>query len=97
MVCFWLAVGLGASGSMLNLLMALCAIFLAGVVYLGVAPRLRKRDQYDLNALRELQEREELEAIDVGEVSPDADTVVCPNCGASYKRRILQCPHCRCG
>ncbi len=57
----------------------------------------RHRDPYDLEALREFHEREEISELDPGFVSDDADTVVCLHCGTARRRRIPVCPNCKCG
>jgi len=64
-------------------------------LWFGLIPRLR-RDPYDLEALRRVHEREELMELDPGDVSYEADKVVCANCGRSYHVRFPICPHCRC-
>jgi rubrerythrin len=56
--------------------------------------RWRKRDPYDLGALREVQERETVRALLDEETPPDSNTVVCRNCGACYSAHIGVCPEC---
>lgn len=54
----------------------------------------RRRDPYDLNALREFDEREELRNLDVPGVH-DGDEIQCLNCMNVYAAKFPVCPHCK--
>lgn len=62
--------------------------------WLGFGRRLRIRDRYDLSALKEIHELEELRDLDPGVPSGEADRVVCVHCGNEYHTRFPVCPHC---
>jgi hypothetical protein len=51
-----------------------------------------RADKYDLNALRELDEKEATRNVDVPD--PSGDLVYCVSCGAAYPECLLRCPSC---
>ena len=51
------------------------------------------RSRYDIRRLIELQDREELEGIQLDEPA-EYDSVHCLNCGEVYNIRMLLCPNC---
>lgn len=53
-----------------------------------------RRDPYDLNALREFDEKEEVRNLDVPDVE-DVDQVQCLCCMNVYAARFPICPHCK--
>jgi hypothetical protein len=53
-----------------------------------------RRDKYDLNLLREVHEKAELNQAGDDYVSPEADEVVCIRCTQTYGTRFPACPHC---
>lgn len=55
---------------------------------------LRVRRSWDLQALRELQEEEEMREILADETVPDNDVAVCPNCATPFNESRLRCPIC---
>ena len=71
----------------------LAVVGLLGILVFAVR-RLRRRDPYDLEALREVHERATVQTLLEEEPIPDSDTVVCRNCGASYAATIGVCPEC---
>ena len=95
-----------AGGAMLTCFIAFGGEFFRPMVIAAVAmfvigawqawrPRL-KRDPYDLGALRDLEEQEELRrAMEEAAPPEDPDTVTCPFCLREYSVRFPVCPHCR--
>jgi hypothetical protein len=81
------SIGFGTVG---DVLVTVAAISAALAIYLGVRPR----ERYDLQSLREFHESEELREIDPGDVSDEADRIVCVRCGRDYSARFPICPHC---
>ena len=63
-------------------------------VLVAVYVALRPRGRYDLQDLQAFHESEELRGLDPGEVSGDADEVICPRCGTTYSTRFRVCPNC---
>jgi len=55
---------------------------------------LEGRGKYDLQRLRAVHEREEIEKAGIPLVAKDADEVVCPQCGTASPSRISVCPAC---
>jgi len=75
--------------------------FAIGMILVGVLAtavfavgRMSRRDPYDLQALREVHEREAVRTLLEEEPTPDSDTVACRGCGACYSARIGVCPEC---
>ena len=75
--------------------LACVAAGLAAALYFATLG-MRRRDPYDLEALREVHEREAVQALLDDEPTPDSDSVVCRNCGACYPAGIGVCPECGC-
>ena len=71
---------------------------LGGFMWLGYTlmhSREKKyTDPYDLDLLREIDERESFRAAGEQRVDPRAD-VVCPHCGHLYGSQLKVCPACR--
>ncbi|GMV88510.1 MAG: hypothetical protein AMXMBFR81_14410 [Chthonomonas sp.] len=71
-------------------------VLLYGMVLLGQAvPQWVKRhsDPYSLEALREVHQQKEFEAMDL--VAPeDAEGILCPNCLELYSSKLPCCPNC---
>jgi hypothetical protein len=87
----FLGIGLGT----IRLLSDACAIItVVCFVGAGVTGFKRKGNKYDLGELRDLQEREELSAINL-EVGDAFDSVHCMNCGEIYNMRLPLCPFCK--
>ena len=57
---------------------------------LGILPRLRPRDAYDLGELRRVHE----EARDEEEPMGEPENVVCLRCMTEYPYRLGACPRC---
>jgi rubrerythrin len=74
--------------------LVVCGLGLIGAT--GGLLNRRRRDRYDLDALREIHEREAIRALLDNEPTPDSDTVVCRNCGTCYAANIGVCPECGC-
>ena len=79
------------AGEGLAVLGAAAAIWTFAV---GVLPRLRPRDAYDLGELKRVHEREELLALDDGGALGHPETVVCGRCMNEYPYRLGACPKC---
>jgi len=95
MVAFFLAEGLLATGTLRDALVGASGVFVLIAIFQGARPYLKPKDRFDLKELQRVHEREELKAIDPGEVSEFADRVVCPRCGMDYSTRFPICPHCK--
>jgi hypothetical protein len=95
LVSFWLSAVFWSTSVIGKALVVTSVIFLGVAAYEGVKPLLRRRNPYDLDQLRRIHEEEELRAIDPGEVSQEAEWVVCPHCGNRYRTRLLICPNCK--
>lgn len=60
----------------------------------GVLPRLRRRDSYDLGELKRVHEEEEMRSLDPEGALGLPEKVVCPRCFTEYPHRIGACPRC---
>ncbi len=74
-------------------------IFVAGVstiwaAWLGLSPRLRPRDPYDLGELARVHEEEEIRALDPEGALGNPERVVCLRCMTDYPFRLGACPKC---
>ena len=76
----------------------LLCVVVVGLIGAGaLAVRERGRlDPYDLEALRKVHEREEIQRLLDEEQLPDNDVAVCPHCGSAYNEKLGSCPNCRC-
>lgn len=74
---------------------AVCAFFCSVGALLAVPGMIRSRSEsrYDLNALRNLHEKEELRQIEI-EAPAEFDSVHCLQCGQVYNFRLAACPRC---
>ena len=61
---------------------------------IGVLPRLRRRDAYDLSELKRVHEEEEMRALDPEGALGLPEKVVCPRCFTEYPHRVRACPRC---
>jgi len=59
----------------------------------AVTQKMMPKDKYDLESLREVHAKAELEALDIPE--PDADQVQCPACFNVFPSHLPVCPHCK--
>lgn len=64
---------------------------------LGVLPRLRPRDRYDLGELQRVHEEEEIRALHGEGPLGLPENVVCPRCFTEYPARLGACPRCGAG
>ncbi len=60
----------------------------------GVLPRLRPRDAYDLRELKRVHEAEEIRALDDEGALGDPEKVSCLRCMTEYSYRLGACPRC---
>jgi hypothetical protein len=60
----------------------------------GVLPRFRPRDAYDLGELRRVHESEELRALDDEGALGAPEKVICLRCMTEYDYRLGACPRC---
>ncbi len=63
----------------------------------GLLPRLRRRDAYDLGELRRVHDEEEIRALDDEGAMGLPEKVVCPRCFTEYPHRLGACPKCGAG
>ena len=79
------------------LFLALSSLFLVALAGLARAVYRHHRagDPYDLRALRELEDREEIRVLNEVEPEADADQALCIHCGEAYDSRLPFCPNCK--
>src|SRR5579862_9132417 len=94
-LAFLLLAGMLSASTRIAGSLIVAAAIMASVAAWELIRMVRVRTKYDLGALREFHEKEELRQLDPGEVAEDADTVICLCCGGSRPRRIAVCPYCR--
>ena len=95
LACMMIAGFPGMNGDVVRICILLAGPSALAAAWFALGPKLKRRDKYDLGALREFDEQEELREIDLGMPSPEADKVVCPRCGNVYKARFPICPACK--
>ena len=100
LVCLMLAAGLGSAPEVALVLTVLAGVAAVVAAHAAVRGRLGTNlrglsDPYDLGKLRALEEQLQMDALDPGEVSEDADRIVCVRCGTAYRTRMPVCPNCR--
>lgn len=89
-VCFFAAIPLWPFPVFSDALVICGVIAVGGAIVTGIQKR---RDPYDLNALREFDEKEEIRNLDVPDLK-DVDQVTCMCCMRVYDVKYPACPHC---
>ncbi|GEM_PF-6987000 len=77
-----------------GLLVLVAAIGCVWAATLGILPRLRSRDPYDLGELRRVHHEEEVRAMDDEGALGDPQRVVCGRCLNEFPYRLGACPKC---
>lgn len=85
---------LGGYGPLRSVLLGLVVLGAIGALAGAVFER-RGRDRYDLAALQEIHEREEIRALLDDEPVVEADEILCRGCGEVYPARLPACPRCK--
>ncbi len=80
------------AGSVLSAISPVLLILGVGCFLWAVVQKMMPADKYDLEALREVHERAELEELEVPD--PDAEQVQCPACFNVFPGHVPACPHC---
>jgi len=95
LVCL-LAASLFRSVPFLGIVLMALAVFAflgLGAMLMRGAGEKKYTDPYDLQLLKEIDEREVLRQ--AGEQRPESDAnVLCPHCGHVYAQHYKVCPHC---
>jgi hypothetical protein len=75
-------------------LLGIAGLSAVASIVVGLGPKLRRRNAYDLQELKRVHEEEELRALDPEGALGQPESVVCPRCLADYPYRLGACPRC---
>jgi len=74
-------------------------LFLSAIALVGCVTALWKtfgpRARYDLDALKEIDDRAKLQTLSEESSASDAEQVLCIGCGQVFESEYSVCPHCR--
>jgi hypothetical protein len=93
-LCMLLAWALPVPEGLSMALAALASVMFVIVAIPPIMKLLRKRDPYDLGALRQVHERAGWAEGEETPIDDEAD-MVCPCCGEVYGRVLPACPSCK--